>query len=433
MEVHTANPSMLHPNKLENIDENGPHPCNGDGLMPFIDTLCVPPDTPTETMEFLARSWSLSAVELSKALITNNVTSTAMTHFSNVGGGGNVRPGTVTISSMGSPGESLAKQQNLAGGVDSDSPRDSGEVKELFLLHQSLNKEFLCNQQMLRNGAVPKSMARGKTMGRWLKDQKERKKQEARAHNAQLHAAVSLAGVAAAVAAVAASTATMNDQSAVNHKKHSKASTAIASAAALVASHCIDLAEEMGADHGQISATVSSAIKARNNGDIMALTAGAATALRAAATLRARLQRSYGCTTIGTGDEKGEGDKEAYVSSALDFVSKGGELLKRTRKGDLHWKRVSFYLNSDFEVVAKMKSKHVAGTFTKKKKCIVSGVCSDITAWPGRQKDEHGEQKEYFGLLTADRVVEFECRSKGEKKMWVEGIQQILDYCSNMA
>ncbi|KAI4376298.1 hypothetical protein MLD38_014078 [Melastoma candidum] len=276
-------------------------------------------------------------------------------------------------------------------------------------------------------------MARGKTMGRWLKDQKERKKQESRAHNAQLHAAVSVAAVAAAVAAVAASTVTMNDQSAVDHKKHTKASTAIASAAALVASHCIDLAEEMGADHDQISAAVSSAVKARTSGDIMALTAGAATALRAAATLCARLQRSYGCTTIGIGDEKGEGDKEAFVSSSLDFVSKGGELLKRTRKGDLHWKQVSFYLNSNFKVVAKMKSKHVAGTFTKKKKCIVSGVCSDITAWPGRQKDEHGEQKEYFGLLTSDRVVEFECQNKGEKKMWVEGIQQILDYCSHMA
>ena len=42
-------------------------------------------------------------------------------------------------------------------------------------------------------------------MGRWLKDQKERKKQEIRTHNAQLHAAVFVAGIAAAVAAIAAS------------------------------------------------------------------------------------------------------------------------------------------------------------------------------------------------------------------------------------
>lgn len=116
-------------------------------------------------------------------------------------------------------------------------------------------------------------------MGRWLKDQKEKRKQETRAHNAQLHAAVSVAGVAAAVAAIAASTATFPEKSnsSSKNKANFKTSTAIASAAALVASHCIDLAEEMGADHGQVSAVVSSAVNARTNGDIMALTAGAAT------------------------------------------------------------------------------------------------------------------------------------------------------------
>ncbi|RYR03520.1 hypothetical protein Ahy_B06g082522 [Arachis hypogaea] len=49
------------------------------------------------------------------------------------------------------------------------------------------------------------SLLRGRTMGRWLEDQKERKKQEITTHNAQLHAAVSVAGIAAAVVAIAAS------------------------------------------------------------------------------------------------------------------------------------------------------------------------------------------------------------------------------------
>ncbi|KAL4392932.1 hypothetical protein AHAS_Ahas02G0001400 [Arachis hypogaea] len=40
------------------------------------------------------------------------------------------------------------------------------------------------------------------------------------------------------------------------------------------------------------------------------------------------------------------------------------------------------------QVIAKMKSKHMAGTFTKKKKCIVTGVCSDVQAWPGREKED---------------------------------------------
>lgn len=96
----------------------------------------------------------------------------------------------------------------------------------------------------------------------------------------------------------------------------------------------------------------------------------------------------------------------------------------------------------------------MAGTFTKKKKCkrkklltlvsncicdplhfhlhwwfmsvdVVSGVYCDVPAWPGRD-EEHDEQKCYFGIQTADRVIEFECRNKGEKQMWVDGIQQFL-------
>ncbi|KAJ0726613.1 putative VAN3-binding protein [Helianthus annuus] len=124
---------------------------------------------------------------------------------------------------------------------------------------------------------------RGRTMGRWIKDQKERRKHEVRTHIAQLHAAVSVAGVAAAVAALTATSATsslVNDNNNSNDKEEkgcSKASNAIASAAALVASHCIEIAEDMGADHEQILSAINSATTARTNGDIMTLTAGAAT------------------------------------------------------------------------------------------------------------------------------------------------------------
>lgn len=93
-----------------------------------------------------------------------------------------------------------------------------------------------------------------------------------------MHAAVSVAGVAAAVAALAASNASP-ETSAPQKKTPPKTCAALASAAALVASHCIEIAEEMGADHDHILTVVDSAINARTNGDIMTLTAGAATGI----------------------------------------------------------------------------------------------------------------------------------------------------------
>lgn len=103
-----------------------------------------------------------------------------------------------------------------------------------------------------------------------------------------------------------------------------------------------------------------------------------------------------------------------------------------------------------------MKSKHMAGTFTKKKKCkkkvpsftkqftlfpspmssesshvvhagIISGVYSDIPAWKGREREESTKKRAYFGIETGDRIIEFECRNKSDKQMWIEGIQYMMN------
>ena len=115
----------------------------------------------------------------------------------------------------------------------------------------------------------------GKTVGRWLKDRREKKKEETRAQNAQLHAAISVAGVAAAVAAIAAATAASSG--AGKDEQMAKTDMAVASAATLVAAQCVEAAEALGAEREHLASVVSSAVNVRSAGDIMTLTAGAAT------------------------------------------------------------------------------------------------------------------------------------------------------------
>lgn len=407
--------------KLANIDEKSP--------AKWLQTSVPPPETPTESMEFLARSWSVSATELSKALSTTHTTlkEPEKTAFEFLTEELNLNVTNTVLSNDYEVERPRSKDSPPI------SPRGSDDTKELFLLHQVLHPDFLFNQQLLKNGLC-KNIIKGRTMGRRMKDQRERKKHEIRTLNAQLHAAVSVAGVAAAVAALTASNATQTEISSGKPKAPSRPTTALASAAALVASHCIEIAEEMGADQHQILTSVNSAINARTNGDIMTLTAGAATALRGAATLKARLQsqKGYGAAGLALGEEQSEDGRESNSMTTMNFAMQGGELLKRTRKGDLHWKQVSFSINSTLEVVVKLKSRHIAGAFTKKKKFIVSGVYSDIPAWPAREREDNSEQKAYFGIQTADRVIEFECKNKDEKQLWTDGIQNLLKCRINM-
>ncbi|KAG8659479.1 VAN3-binding protein [Manihot esculenta] len=329
-------------------------------LKPATSLPAIPqPQTPKEPMEFLSRSWSLSASEISKALAQKE------------------RQVFTDKQPNMCPADAVAPQLTRKI-INSINSRKTGSIGKWFH-HKELSSSTV------------------------------KKKDKARMENAHMHSAISIAGLAAALAAVAAA-GNSNDSV-------SKMSMALASATELLASHCIELAESAGADHDRVASVVRSAVDIQSPGDLMTLTAAAATALRGEAALKARLPKETRKNAAISPYDRGMAEIEEPVPCV-------GEVLQRTRKGVLRWKHISVYIKKS-QVIIKIKSKHVGGAFSKKHKCVVYGVCDETTAWPYRKEKESSEEV-YFGLKTAQGLLEFKCKSKIHKQRWVDGTQNLL-------
>jgi hypothetical protein len=138
------------------------------------------------------------------------------------------------------------------------------------------------------------------------------------------------------------------------------------------------------------------------------------TALRGATALRHRAQR----------EARNKAAVALYEKARTDVSCKEGPLLKRNHKGALRWKQVSVYLNKKSQVIAKLKSKHIGGAFSKKKKSVVYGVYDDMPHEGG--DGTTGSATYHFGLRTAQGLLEFQCQSRTQRQDWVEAVKNLI-------
>ncbi|KAJ0970558.1 hypothetical protein J5N97_018517 [Dioscorea zingiberensis] len=309
------------------------------------------PETPKEPMEFLSRSWSLSALEISKALQAN-------------------------------------KKQN----------KQNSDIE--MIVPEKLMFAASYQQQHRVSNVVNSVVARHSTARKWFHSAEDKKsKEKVRAEKARIHATVTVASVAAAVAAAMGVSASLENECL-------KMIPAMASATELLASHCIEIAEQAGAERERLTSAVRSAVDVRTPGDLMTLTAAAATALRGAAALKMRMQREAKNNAVVIPCEKSQ-------CGSPDIWCKAGDLIKRSRKGESR----TMFPTMDTSIY--LYQQKITG--------VVYGVCDEVSTWSSiRAQQQDAGERQRFGLRTAHGLVEFECESEVSKQKWMDGVNNLL-------
>ncbi|KAG8372475.1 hypothetical protein BUALT_Bualt12G0070000 [Buddleja alternifolia] len=227
---------------------------------------------------------------------------------------------------------------------------------------------------------------------KWLKEIKQRRKEEQRLQKADVHAAISVAGVAAALAAIAAENS-QNDKNA--HKD-----SAVASAAALVAAQCAKMAEAMGAKREQISGVIGSAISGTSTGEIVTLTAAAATSIRGADTLKARsayknrLNGSLPVLPI-----KDNNELDFNFEKCRSILAKGAELNIETTDGRYLLRSVMVILNNEGKVILKMKKLNMLNAFARQKERIILDLHGELY----KDSEGGGNETGYLIVLSTNK------------------------------
>ncbi|KAI3423778.1 uncharacterized protein J3R85_010784 [Psidium guajava] len=374
----------------------------------------VPTQAHPETMDLLSRSWCNFAVQAFQPPLHD--------------------PHHQPIVVLDPPIEKLEKEMTSPNnflkmdhsvtmddaGLDSLPPWKSNDVKSWIWMQQAMHPELNYSSYFRKKWAPWKIMSfKIISIKKWLKEMKLRRKEEERLLRTEVHAAMSVAGVAAALAAVAAESSRAGGPLPSSSEK----GAAVASAAALVAAQCAQVAEAMGAKREQLSNVMKSAMSSTSAGDILTLTAAATTSLRGAATLKARSgcrNRLNGTSPVLPIDQD-QNDFDFDFERCRSILAKGAELSIENPDGRYVARTVSLFLNNEAKVILQLMKLNL---LKSKQESIVLDLHAEL------YKDGEGEKTEtcYLIVLTTSRgTIKLDMVDDYRRyKLWTTTINHLL-------
>ncbi|KAJ8767454.1 hypothetical protein K2173_017498 [Erythroxylum novogranatense] len=303
-------------------------------------------------------------------------------------------------------------------------PWKSNDVKSWIWMQQAMHPELNYNS-CFRRKWLPWKIIPFKVLSikKWLKDIKQKRKEEERLQRAEVHAAISVAGVAAALAAIAAESSEKEDLVVSSNKE-----AAVASAAALVAAQCAQVAEAMGAKREQLSSVIGSAMSSTSASDVLTLTAAAATSLRGAATLKARTEcknRLNGSAPVLPIDEGNE-DLDFNLEECRSILANGAELHVETPDGNFRVRSVSIILNSQAKVILRMRKLNL---LKSKKESIILDMHAELY----KDSDSEADTCYLIVLTTNQGVIKLDMGDDYHfYKTWATTISHMLTLSSSL-
>ncbi|XP_038878421.1 VAN3-binding protein [Benincasa hispida] len=296
-------------------------------------------------------------------------------------------------------------------------------------MHPELNYSSYFRKKWFQWKIVP---LKNLSIKKWLKELRKSRKDENRLERAEIHAAISVAGVAAALAAIAADTSRSKDDNSGCAKD-----AAVASAAALVAAQCAHVAQAMGAKREQLSSVIGSAMSSTTATDILTLTAAAATSLKGAATLKARSEcknKSSGVASVLPIEDNHEIEIGFNLEKSRSILAKGVLLKVESPNGKYKKRSISIIQNNDTKVILKVRKLNMLKT---KQESVVLDMYIELYRDEDEDEDINDDDEEihtcYLIVLTTNKgTFKLDMTNDYQNyKIWATTINQMLTLSSH--